>query len=101
MNSDAEKLDNDTFKKIINDIAYILKEIEITEEEFRNTLGYDFYSYLFCDKYIYDLYKETKKKINSKYSKYMFISENIVIYKIKREIKRIIKQIGGIFKWKN
>ena len=40
------------------------------------------------------------KKINY-YYKYKDVKGSIALYKIKREIKRVFKQMGGIFKWKN
>ena len=86
-------LDDKEKRKLTDGIMDIMKKISITEEEFRKILGFEFYKVLFGNKNIYNMFSETERKMN----KYAFVKENIILYKLKREIKRIIKQIKGIF----
>ena len=96
-----KNIDDERYSRLVREMVLIIKGIQLTENEFIQYLGFHFYENLFYDKYIYNMYKETEKKINKKIYKYIFIQDNLILYKIKKEIKRIIKQIGGIFKWKN
>ena len=91
-----QNLNDEEYIQIVNKISLLIKKIKMTEEEFIKYLGIDFYQYLFCDKYIFTSFQKAKKLANKKRFKYLFVKENIIIYKIKREIRRIISKVKGI-----
>ena len=92
------------YKDIDNGIIINCNELEyLTSKIFKNLQEDEIWLNIFCQFINNEEVKKCYERSILKYKpyKYKLVTPNIITYKIKREIKRIIKQIGGIFKWKN
>ena len=94
----------ENYREIENGLAEDSKELEyLTNKIFKNLqeneITLDIFSLFIKNEEVKKCYERSVLKY--KPYKYKLVTPNIIIYKIIREIKRIIQQIGGIFKWKN
>ncbi len=94
-------IDNQMYVLLVSNICDLLERMNVSEKEFIEYLGADFYQLLFYNKYVYNMFQITKSKMDEKKLKYIFIKENIFTYKLKREFKRVLKQIKGSLKWRS
>ena len=81
-------LDNEKeYKEVTGELCELVKKINLSNEEIKTYLGIDFYKILFTNKHVSELFIQSILDIKNK--KYMFIKENLLLYKIRREVLRL------------
>ena len=85
------QLENDEIKNIADKFTKCINKIGLTSDDINQRIGCRVYAYFIQDKIMRKNYIENISKLRK--FKYQIIKPNILLYKIKREIKRIFKKI--------